>query len=119
MGFELKEGAGSSDWKEKQYPHTKAGTRRVKQKQPNAWGLYDMLGNVWEWCEDYWAEDYTAAAAEDPRGPEVGSDRVLRGGCWSRNARSVRAAARRWVSPGYGDVYLGFRLARGQGRSGR
>ena len=111
VGYDLADGEDSSDWKEKQYGHKKAGTRIVKQKRPNAWGLYDMLGNVWEWCQD-WHGSYSAEEATDPAGPDVGSLRVIRGGSWYFDARSVRAAARSSRFPVYRNVNLGFRLAR-------
>lgn len=110
------QGRGSADWPEKQFTHTEAGTRRVKGKRPNAWGLYDMLGNVWEWCEDRWQDHYDLDHAINPRGPGVGSERVARGGSWVPAARHVRAAARRRLSPMYRSYGLGFRLAHGQGR---
>ncbi len=112
-GFELPEGDDSSKWPSKQYPHTRAGTRSVRGKLPNPVGLFDMLGNVYEWCED-WNGPYDSASVVDPRGPVSGSGRVLRGGSWHSRARDVRAAARGASSPGYVNVSLGFRLARGQ-----
>ena len=118
VGFELDNGYDSSGWPKKQYPHTRAGTRPVKGKLPNPLGLYDMLGNVYEWCED-WSGDYGAAAVADPHGPETGSSRVVRGGSWGSHARLVRAAYRRWNDPAVRFGYLGLRLARGQGPSQR
>ncbi len=76
----------------------------------NAWGLFDMHGNVWEWCWD-WYGDY-AGNASDPLGADAGSLRVLRGGSWDYFARLVRAAYRFWGAPGYRNYFLGFRPAR-------
>ena len=63
VDFDLKDGHDSSDWSEKQYPHTRAGTRPVKLKRVNPWGLYDLLGNVWEWTQDPWHVSYQGAPA--------------------------------------------------------
>lgn len=85
-------------------------THPVGQKRPNAWGLYDMHGNVWEWVQD-WKGAYTAGAAEDPTGPSTGALRVIRGGSWYFPAQFVRAAYRLWYVPGYRVGDLGFRPA--------
>ncbi len=84
----------------------------VGRKAPNPYGLHDMLGNVYEWCQDRWGE-YEAAPVNDPCGPQEGSIRVMRGGSWLYHARYVRAASRDADSPGNRYDYLGFRLARG------
>jgi formylglycine-generating enzyme required for sulfatase activity len=86
-------------------------THAVGEKVANAWGLYDMHGNVWEWCYD-WFGDYSGSNVTDPTGANSGSYRVLRGGCWSNGgARNCRSAIRVRGSPGDSWDYLGFRLA--------
>jgi|UPI00036298FE formylglycine-generating enzyme required for sulfatase activity len=109
VDFDLPRGYGSSDWREKQYPHNRAGTRCVALKRPNDWGLYDMLGNVSEWCHDG-QRSYDKSAVVNPVGSEEsGAARVLRGGSWSYSARNVRAADRNAYDPGYRSDYFGFR----------
>jgi len=83
---------------------------RVGQKQPNAWGLFDMHGNVWEWCSD-WYGDYAKGVVTDPQGPSGGSSRVFRGGCWDSSAGGCRSANRARFVPSRRDDRLGFRLA--------
>ena len=84
---------------------------QVGGKQPNAFGLHDMLGNVWELVEDRYAP-FSGGQVTDPRGPRVGSNRVLRGGGWYSDANSCRSANRTGIAPGDRDDDIGFRLAR-------
>jgi formylglycine-generating enzyme required for sulfatase activity len=118
VDFDLDNGVDSSGWNEKQYSHTRAGTRRVGLKTVNPWGLYDMLGNVWDWCADHWHDSYQGAPADGgawvEATAEAGAYRVIRGGSWLVIARRVRSAYRSRFEPGYRGGGLGFRCARVQ-----
>ena len=82
----------------------------VGGKRPNPWGLYDMHGNVWEWVQD-WFDGYDARPVTDPKGPFIGSYRVLRGGSWSSYAEHCRSGSRYYYAPVNRSHSLGFRLA--------
>jgi len=90
-------------------------THEVGQKEPNAFGLYDMLGNAWEWVGDWFHGKYYAAfptEARDPPGPPSGRSRVLRGGSWDSYAIFLRVSYRFSLEPGYRNSYVGFRCVR-------
>jgi formylglycine-generating enzyme required for sulfatase activity len=99
-------------------PHSNGMTRPVGQKKPNRWGLYDVHGNVWQWCNDYYSETYYAESPTDnPHGPATGQMRVLRGGAWDCEPEKCRSAYRHKEFPVYSDACFGadsygFRRAR-------
>ncbi|MGI5157283.1 formylglycine-generating enzyme family protein [Microbispora sp. CA-102843] len=90
------------------------GTAPVKTYRPNGYGLFNMVGNVWEWCADWFATDHLARPLEDPQGPETGTARVMRGGsylCHDSYCNRYRVAARSANTPDSSSGNIGFRLA--------
>ena len=90
-------------------------TTSVGSYAPNAWGLYDMHGNVWEWCRD-WYGGYLGGSVTDPQGPSSGSLRVFRGGFWYGYAGDCRSARRSNYYPSYWYNFIGFRVVLAPGQ---
>jgi formylglycine-generating enzyme required for sulfatase activity len=95
--------------------------RPVGTRQPNPWGLYDIYGNVWEWCHDFYQEDYyKKSPKQNPKGPETGRTRVMRGGCWHSRPNKCRSSYRYHDYPDFTDQcfqadfrgFVGFRCVR-------
>lgn len=106
--------AGSNQVDEVAWLYSNSGGQPhpVAKKRPNAWGLYDLSGNVWEWVWDWYDGSYDSAAKENPIGPQGGSARVLRGGSWLFDAGYARVASRDGNAPTDRVINVGFRLAR-------
>lgn len=83
-------------------------THEVMTKSPNELGLYDMTGNVEEWCQD-WDDDYSASEQKDPKGPSTGTARIIRGGAWYDSSHSCLVARRASQEPSF--AFFGLRLA--------
>lgn len=90
--------------------NSEGATHPAGQKRPNPWGLYDMHGNVWEWCGD-WFADYPSEGVTDPTGPVHGEYKVFRGGSWNHEIEMARSRNRFMMAPSSGIYFVGFRIA--------